>query len=558
MTIDDEFEKMETLLQLAKLTSGTDENIYYLDWLERLARQEDSRGSLHNALLLKIPYYYARPHLIDSFFYQVKVSKEYFLKEKSYKHYFEVENFVVNRHIEDGSYQLALDAIEQMMAFAREVKSVEGEVDAYESMGRAYLAANREKEALDALEKGINLLLVHFPERKLYAMEYYFLIINTTYSLEEYTVSLSYCDHLQQLMDDFEQNKKGTDYENLYMDDYKMHLDLLYVVNYAKTGDFAAAQKAMERAQTYAYEDMEDSYILSYYLNSAIYYHALGENKRALENINSALQFKDKSLYEYLEIQDLKAQILADIGDYETAYKLTWDTKLASDSLASEALTRQISELRTIHNVYQLEADAERSRLKAQTFTLTTAGLSVIALLLLFILIYIRRNSIRLKEKNKRLFEQLQEQNKREQERKNLIVQGEKQIVLNVTGTKKRYPQLFVQLEEYLTETESYLDTDLSREGLALKLGTNRQYLCDAIQDETGLTFNDYINNLRLIHAQKLLLNSPDMTIEEIFIDSGFATKSTFYRLFRKKYGLTPTEIRKFMEEKELPHRETA
>lgn len=60
----------------------------------------------------------------------------------------------------------------------------------------------------------------------------------------------------------------------------------------------------------------------------------------------------------------------------------------------------------------------------------------------------------------------------------------------------------------------------------------------------TGITFNDYLNNLRVKHACKLLLSS-NLSIREIAYDSGFNSLEYFYTTFKKFYGITPAKYRK-------------
>ncbi len=60
----------------------------------------------------------------------------------------------------------------------------------------------------------------------------------------------------------------------------------------------------------------------------------------------------------------------------------------------------------------------------------------------------------------------------------------------------------------------------------------------------TGITFNDYLNNLRVKHACKLLLSS-NLSIRAIAYDSGFNSLEYFYTTFKKYYGITPAKYRK-------------
>ena len=58
-----------------------------------------------------------------------------------------------------------------------------------------------------------------------------------------------------------------------------------------------------------------------------------------------------------------------------------------------------------------------------------------------------------------------------------------------------------------------------------------------------GITFNDYLNILRLKNACKSLLNS-NLSIKEIAYESGFHSLEYFYTTFKKFYGVTPAKYR--------------
>lgn len=60
----------------------------------------------------------------------------------------------------------------------------------------------------------------------------------------------------------------------------------------------------------------------------------------------------------------------------------------------------------------------------------------------------------------------------------------------------------------------------------------------------TGSSISDYILEKRMDHSAHLLSES-NMNIEEIALDSGFATVSGFSTSFRKQYGVSPSNYRK-------------
>ncbi|MCD7899847.1 MAG: helix-turn-helix domain-containing protein [Bacteroides sp.] len=52
------------------------------------------------------------------------------------------------------------------------------------------------------------------------------------------------------------------------------------------------------------------------------------------------------------------------------------------------------------------------------------------------------------------------------------------------------------------------------------------------------------MNNLRLESAIKILKENPEISISEVAEKCAIPNISTFYRLFKDKYGMTPVEFR--------------
>ena len=78
---------------------------------------------------------------------------------------------------------------------------------------------------------------------------------------------------------------------------------------------------------------------------------------------------------------------------------------------------------------------------------------------------------------------------------------------------------------------------------MASKVGTNRTYLSRFFNQENGYTFYDYVNQLRVKHAERLLSNT-NLPISLIADQSGFNSLSTFRRVFNSYYQCSPQEYR--------------
>lgn len=92
---------------------------------------------------------------------------------------------------------------------------------------------------------------------------------------------------------------------------------------------------------------------------------------------------------------------------------------------------------------------------------------------------------------------------------------------------------------------------DLSLDHLADRMGLHPNYISSLFKKETGDTFVNYLNSLRIREAQKLLRSQPQLTVNAISRQVGFDTKHYFAKVFKKYSGTTPGAYREIREEEE-------
>ncbi|ADQ19072.1 helix-turn-helix domain-containing protein [Leadbetterella byssophila] len=86
-------------------------------------------------------------------------------------------------------------------------------------------------------------------------------------------------------------------------------------------------------------------------------------------------------------------------------------------------------------------------------------------------------------------------------------------------------------------------DKDVSLGDLAREVNMTEASFSRFIKKRTGLTFVESLNNIRLGHATRLLIDTT-LNIAEISFKCGFNNLSYFNRIFKKKYQCTPKEFR--------------
>ena len=86
--------------------------------------------------------------------------------------------------------------------------------------------------------------------------------------------------------------------------------------------------------------------------------------------------------------------------------------------------------------------------------------------------------------------------------------------------------------------------SDLNSEMLAEKICLSKSQLNRKVKSITGMNTAAYIKQSRLGHAQ-ILLRNPDKSIGDIVLMCGFESASYFTKLFKEKFGMTPSEYKK-------------
>ena len=269
--------------------------------------------------------------------------------------------------------------------------------------------------------------------------------------------------------------------------------------------------------------------------------HILYGKKRyreAVEMLDSAIAASPKTL----EPKALKLMALTQLKDSEKAVELFSEVVGELQARHNTEYNAKLDEIRTQYEVDKYIAEKERNR----NYFLFALGGCLLLAGLLGVMSYYNRVVTR---KNLGLYKRIKEQDRLEEELVRLRAQtkGETEPGTPLPGDRQQR-ELVGRLREYLLTGDNLSNADVGRDEITTALGTNKNALTDAVRAVTGQTPMEYLRGMRLDEARRMLDSHPELTIEAVAFSCGFSIPSTFYRLFRRQYGISPAEYRKMAE----------
>ncbi|MFU0800577.1 MAG: AraC family transcriptional regulator [Xylanivirga thermophila] len=104
-----------------------------------------------------------------------------------------------------------------------------------------------------------------------------------------------------------------------------------------------------------------------------------------------------------------------------------------------------------------------------------------------------------------------------------------------------------IKYMEWLDDVCRYINGNCTEnikiDDVANVAGFSKSNFARLFKQSMDISWYDYLNNCRIMHAEKLLLET-DLPIMQVAMKSGFGSIATFNRLFRTKKHCTPTEYK--------------
>ena len=111
----------------------------------------------------------------------------------------------------------------------------------------------------------------------------------------------------------------------------------------------------------------------------------------------------------------------------------------------------------------------------------------------------------------------------------------------------KENADIFTLVCDYI---DSHLMEDLTIERLSKEFFVSKSYLSHLFQDTSGLSLHKFIQKKRLAMQRDAIKGG--MSVAKVHAMSGMKDYSTFYRAFKKEYGVTPSEFARSVHKNQI------
>ena len=112
------------------------------------------------------------------------------------------------------------------------------------------------------------------------------------------------------------------------------------------------------------------------------------------------------------------------------------------------------------------------------------------------------------------------------------------------TALSAERPEL---LDKIISYVEEHLQEKITLEDVARQFWVSQSTVSQIFRQKLGVSFYRCVTQRRLIAAKSLIVRGE--MLESVSTATGFADYSTFYRAFKKEYGISPRQYRRLVQE---------
>lgn len=233
---------------------------------------------------------------------------------------------------------------------------------------------------------------------------------------------------------------------------------------------------------------------------------------------------------------------------YEEADAMQQRHSVIQDSLSNRKIAGQAQKFATQFLLNEKERQLSEAKALAERRVMMLVFSLVILFLLAVLMLVVGLNLRKSKLRNRIIMRQIDELlSQREELRRSSseeIKNGSSQPEMT-----KEYAA-FLHMERIVVEQKLFLQPDFGRDDLLSYASFGKNELSGILQKYTDArNVSEYLGRLRVEYAVRIMKEHPDYTIDGVLEESGFNSRTTFYRTFYKVFGMTPAQYLKSLSE---------
>lgn len=388
-TLPHDTTRLKTLQRIILASQGTPRALKYAQQLYKEAELQNNKQYICEGAYFQILHYYNNDGEQDSISKWVNLMKPIAQSIQSWKIYFDSQKLLINTYVYNNQYEFAFNEASKMLEKAQDIKSVNGEVAAYQCMANIYRETNRREDEGRVLKKIYELLpQITHPGAQINILSQ---LVTFSKQVRNYTDLKTYLDKTKEVLDNIVRINPAM-LESVYSQ--YLHLEIYYTYLYLGTGNRKLAKEHYDKCSTYITPNIFMPYLVTYQ-NMAMEYHlSAKEYDAALAIADSAIRFVQKNdfgMSDYSKEMGYKADILREMGRYTEALPLYERVTQIEDSINTAISDRQLEEIKESYHLNQLILEQEKLEGYIQIIILAV----VAAVLILCIAYIIRINRIR-------------------------------------------------------------------------------------------------------------------------------------------------------------------
>ena len=552
-------ERLNALAILTNLSAGLpSQKQFTCQYLEEARRLRNVEAE--SAALLKLTLYYY-PHFdSDSIFIIGEEAVRFARQHNLYDDMFFAQSEIIRRYKAEGRILTALREAEEAYTEAKAFQEKKFIARTLSTIGEILYNMEQYEEAMNNFVESVALAKQDGQAPNvLFVLEHYDLIACALSALERPQERLSYADSMQ-----YELIRLQRELPDYNFQRYHFYMEYHRAMAFAEMKQPKRALEAIRRVEAVydpQWNERNPSFAAQIDNLYAEYYRAAGQYDKALELFYRILRFDEEANRPAAVMEWKKhiARVHREKGDYQAAAYLYDEALKKQAELNNEQYYAQLGELRAIYELDKSELESERRLAALLRMRVVIAGLSAVCLVLALtvgLTVWSRR---KIAEKNRGLYLQIKEQDRLEQALEQMtelyhtarpdatappeIETGDDPATLPDDELQRRH--LVSRFHQYVLQERHYANPEIDLDMIITRLATNRTYLFKAFKTVMQKTPLEYINDIKVAEAKKMLETRYELALEDIWEACGFNSRSAFYRLFRDRYRISPAAYRK-------------